>query len=169
MNLQQGLSVNKALFKNIIKGIKTGDAMHLHIKYLAFTFALQWENLFRCLFCYKRPKKLLKQFITKHLRITIVRSRYKYSLVVSCLPSGFALTWEYPYRPESLLSVWEPALGGHLSAWTKNSFSAGTQCKDPLSVWVWEGPFSAQEGLRRSERILHLHERALWWPERSLC
>ena len=61
--------------------------MHLRIKYLLFTFALQWENLFRCLFCYKRPRKLLKQFITKHSKITIVQPRYKYSLILSCLSS----------------------------------------------------------------------------------
>ena len=50
MKLQQG-SFHTRLFKNEINCYKTDHTMHLHIKYLVFTFALVWKNPVRRLFC----------------------------------------------------------------------------------------------------------------------
>lgn len=53
MNLQQGLSVNRTLFKNEIrmkmKKNQNWDVIHSHIEFLALTFAELWGNLATCL------------------------------------------------------------------------------------------------------------------------
>ena len=91
--VQQGSSTNRALLikeifyllyneivsvlKKLIKRNEIGAATHLHRKYIVLTFTLLYKF------------SVTKFFITNHSKITIVHSRCKCSLILSCSSLSF--------------------------------------------------------------------------------
>ena len=102
MNLQQGLYVNRTLFNNEIKNIKTG----VYIKSSAykipcFNFCSAMKKSYYASILLKTYKGTAKT-IYKHSTIAIVQSGRKYGLSLSCSSSGFSPAQQTFWRGRQL-------------------------------------------------------------------
>ena len=102
MNLQQGLYVNRTLFNNEIKNIKTGVYIKPSgFKISCFNFCSAMKKSYYASILLKTYKGTAKT-IYKHSTIAIVQSGCKYGLSLSCSSSGFSPAQQTFWRVRQL-------------------------------------------------------------------